>query len=139
MQVNLISDIIAEHSIPINIPISKLPDHSLLECEVGYLAATIPGKKNDPGIKWEGSRLKRYRMNKLKEDFFSSDRIKAVTVETITRITNARKSAEEITQIYSNLTDTIHKQLDENMGLNNIDKTTVKNKKPKYNKPFWSE
>ena len=138
---HLISDIINDNQIPVTIAPTKIPDHSVLVCTLklsSNLHPTHDGVREDQ-IVWEGEQLKRYRLNKLSDTFFESDHIRNVINNTITRINQAQINTEHITETYQNLIEGLHEKMDEVLDLKKVSQHKLKQKNPKYSKPFWNE
>jgi hypothetical protein len=145
VEVNLTTTIAEKYNIAINIPVSKMPDHSILKCtvELSPFMNTKTTQKSihttSTGINWSGEQLKRFRMDKLNDGFFKSTRIQSALRNTINSIENNRTSATEISKIYEELTSEIQQHMEEVLDVKNLNKTTTKNRKAKHHKPFWNE
>lgn len=111
---------------------SKVPDHSVLETKLNtQINVDSISKKSGSAFK------KRYKLKVIPNDFFASDISKQAIQTLITRIERTRETQSNIDGIYTDLCDTILKEMDDTIPC--FAPSNKTKKRFRNHKPYWNE
>ena len=110
---------------------SKLPDHSVIMCEFNLSECCLVS--STPKSEYCQNR---FQFNRIPNDFMSSELRRSALIATIDLIENSRKTQESIDEIYEQLCEIIHNEMESKLPKV---KPRSNNKRFKNSKPYWTD
>ena len=114
------------------------PDHSILLCDIRVQKlpeSAVP--VHESARQANGTTHKRYRLNKMPADFMTSELSKQALLNVINKVECLRENQDNIDAIYSELCDTVIKEMNDCIPYSDCSKKLRKSCRP--HKPYWND